>query len=73
MKKLNFDDVREIFNPADMVGFVDTQDMRRLSKATKRNHKHNHNPSKRPSVVMGKYFTIQTPAQWRKEHAGKAT
>jgi len=70
-KKMNFQDVIDIFQPTWMDNIPDTNDSNRTSGATRKGHKHNHNPSRKPSVVAGKFFHIQSPAMWRRAHMSK--
>lgn len=67
--KMNFQDVIGIFKMFELDN--DPEDKRLKSGATRKGHKHAHSPARKPSVVMGKFFPIQTPAQWRRNHAGR--
>ena len=62
-KKMSFQDLRSMF--VDPLAIPDTSDPDVISGATKPNHKHKHNPSKKPS--RGRI----TPAQYRRRKKNK--
>lgn len=67
--KINFQDVIDIFKMFQMDNAPEDKHLK--SGATRKGHKHAHSPARKPSVVLGKFFPIQTPAQWRRMHASK--
>jgi len=71
-KKMNWQDVVDIFRPTWMDSIPDTGDPNRRSNATRKGHKHLHQPSRKPAGMMGKFFATTSPAEWRRQHMGKA-
>jgi hypothetical protein len=69
-KKMNFQDVIDIFAMFYMED--DGIDKNTKTAATRKGHKHAHRPARKPSGVLGKFYTTTTPAEWRQQNMGKA-